>query len=162
MFQWPHVPVSSFMFPFPILSCSCGRTLYQIIVSIPDIADQRNLMPMYQKLHSSIRKFDNDHILFFEPTIIITSVSQLVSFPGHSHYHKGHVTITHVHTIFSQLPVKFSATGLTEGPGGPEYNDRCLAYYVTSFCHSHLLPLIACYHCNCLNVVQLVQCYTTH
>jgi len=38
---------------------------------------------MYQKLHSSIRKFDNDHILFFEPTIIITSVSQLFLFLGH-------------------------------------------------------------------------------
>ena len=42
--------------------------------SIPGIADQKNLMPMYQKLHSSIRKIDDNHILFFEPTIIITSV----------------------------------------------------------------------------------------
>ena len=61
-----------FMLTSPILSCSHA-----------DIADQRNLMPMYQKLHSSIRNFDNDHILFFEPTIIITSVSQLFSFPDH-------------------------------------------------------------------------------
>ena len=44
---------------------------------IPDISDAKNLMPMYQKLHTSIRKFDNDHIVLFEPTVIITSVSNL-------------------------------------------------------------------------------------
>lgn len=32
-------------------------------------------MPMYKKLHSTIREFDDDHIILFEPTIIITSVS---------------------------------------------------------------------------------------
>jgi len=164
-------------------------------------------MPMYQKLHSSIRKFDNDHILFFEPTIIITSVSQLFLFLGHwsssqvalfpdpcpafctgfvqpkwhgpgkdatsqwnyvcmstvagRSYSKGTVIVTtvaswshsqtiviherhmlvmwllHTHTLFFQLPLKFSATGLTEGPGGPEYNDR----YLASRLHYHILPL---------------------
>jgi len=44
----------------------------------------------------------------------------------------------YTHTLyFFQLPLKFSATGLTEGPGGPEYNDR----YLASRLHYHILPL---------------------
>ena len=31
-------------------------------------------MPMYQKLHSAIREYDEEHIILFEPTTIITSV----------------------------------------------------------------------------------------
>lgn len=40
----------------------------------PDIADSRNLQPLYQRLHSAIRQEDQNHILFFEPTVIITNV----------------------------------------------------------------------------------------
>lgn len=32
-------------------------------------------MPMYKKLHSAIREVDDRHIILFEPTIMITSVS---------------------------------------------------------------------------------------
>lgn len=39
------------------------------------VADPKNLMPMYKKLHSAIREHDDNHIILFEPTIIITSVS---------------------------------------------------------------------------------------
>ena len=61
-----------------------------------DVADRRNLEPLYQSLHSAIRQVDNDHIILFEPTVIITN-----------------------------LPLKsISSTGLTRGPGGEEFNDR--------------------------------------
>ena len=30
---------------------------------------------MYSKLHDVIRQYDTDHIIFFEPTVIFTSVS---------------------------------------------------------------------------------------
>ena len=29
---------------------------------------------MYERLHAAIRKYDNDHIIFFEPTVILTEV----------------------------------------------------------------------------------------
>lgn len=31
---------------------------------------------MYDRLHRAIREIDDSHIIFFEPTIIITSVSE--------------------------------------------------------------------------------------
>ena len=43
------------------------------------------------------------------------------------------------YVIMLQLPIKFSATGLTEGPGGSEYNDRYLAC-VWRPCSPRLLP----------------------
>jgi endoglycosylceramidase len=55
---------------------------------------------MYSRLHAAIRQHDDQHIIFFEPTIIITS-----------------------------LPFTFSETGLTEGPGGAQYNDRQVFSY---------------------------------
>jgi endoglycosylceramidase len=67
---------------------------------LPSTADSRNLEPMYARLHSAIREYDDQHIIFFEPTIIITS-----------------------------LPFKFSETGLSHGPGGPQYNDRQVLSY---------------------------------
>ena len=39
-----------------------------------DVADKINLSPMYARLHQAIREVDDDHVIFFEPTIIITSV----------------------------------------------------------------------------------------
>ncbi len=52
---------------------------YSVAVSYyPDItgvADPKHLEPMYKKLHSAIREHDDNHIILFEPTIIITSVS---------------------------------------------------------------------------------------
>jgi aryl-phospho-beta-D-glucosidase BglC (GH1 family) len=42
---------------------------------LPSTADSRNLEPMYARLHSAIREYDDQHIIFFEPTIIITSVN---------------------------------------------------------------------------------------
>ena len=39
------------------------------------VSDPKNLMPMYKKLHSAIREVDDRHVVLFEPTIIITSVS---------------------------------------------------------------------------------------
>ncbi|KAL5482104.1 hypothetical protein EMCRGX_G022389 [Ephydatia muelleri] len=67
----------------------------------PHVSDPHNLMPLYAKLHTAIRQYDNDHIIFFEPTVMVT-----------------------------QLPFGgFSSTGLTEGPGGPEYNDRQVFSY---------------------------------
>ena len=63
---------------------------------IPGIADARNLAPLYASLHDTIRTVDDLHTIFFEPV-----------------------------TIFSDLPLgKITTTGLTQGPGGPEYNDR--------------------------------------
>ena len=87
--------------------------------SIPDVADPKNLMPMYQKLHSAIRQFDDRHVILFEPTIIITSVSYLCVYM--------HVYMWKIRNIFYilQLPFKnFANTGLTSGPGGTAYNDR--------------------------------------
>ncbi len=48
---------------------------YTYIYSHADVADAKNLQPMYKKLHESIRKYDQKHIIMFEPTIIITSVN---------------------------------------------------------------------------------------
>lgn len=68
----------------------------------PKVADSKNLEPLYEEIHAAIRPVDDEHILFFEPTVAITS-----------------------------LPLeKFSHTGLKQGPGGPKYNDRqVLAYH---------------------------------
>lgn len=44
-------------------------------MSVSGVADSKNLMPMYKKLHTAIRQHDNDHIIFYEPTSIITDVS---------------------------------------------------------------------------------------
>ena len=43
-------------------------------VSIPVNSDFENLEPMYARLHSAIREYDDQHIIFFEPTVAITSV----------------------------------------------------------------------------------------
>ena len=43
------------------------------------VSDPKNLMPMYKKLHSAIREYDDEHIILFEPTIIITSVRMTTS-----------------------------------------------------------------------------------
>lgn len=60
--------------------------------------DRTYLMPMYKKLHEIIRQVDDQHIIFYEPS------------------------------IFDALK-----TGLTEGPGGVDYNDRqVLSYH--SYC----------------------------
>ena len=32
---------------------------------------------MYQRLHKAIREYDNEHIIFFEPTVILTEVSSV-------------------------------------------------------------------------------------
>lgn len=62
----------------------------------PHIADKKNLQPMYLKLFNAMNQFDKKHIIFFEPTLIFTS-----------------------------LPLrKFSSTGFTEGPGGSQYRSR--------------------------------------
>lgn len=60
------------------IDCCCGQngTYTSWDILFPGVADPRNLMPMYEKLHSTIRKIDDEHIIFFEPTIIVTSVSQ--------------------------------------------------------------------------------------
>ncbi|XP_003382563.1 PREDICTED: endoglycoceramidase-like [Amphimedon queenslandica] len=67
----------------------------------PSVADKKNLQPLYSKLHNAIRQYDTEHIIFFEPTVIFTSLPDK----------------------------KFSSTGLTEGPGGPDYNDRQVYSY---------------------------------
>ena len=82
-------------------------------------------MPMYLKLHNKIRKVDEAHILFFEPTVIITSVSGGCTQTDHANMESAIplVLIGLFHLL--QLPFKgFSSTGLTEGPGGRAYNDR--------------------------------------
>ena len=50
-------------------------TAIRIIILHIGVADPKNLMPMYEKLHTAIREVDDRHIILFEPTIIITSVS---------------------------------------------------------------------------------------
>ena len=67
----------------------------------PPVADPHNLMPLYAKLHTAIRQYDDDHIIFFEPTVLVTQIP------------------------FSGV----GSTGLTEGPGGPAYNDRQVLSY---------------------------------
>ena len=63
---------------------------------IPGVADAKNLAPLYASLHDTIRAIDDQHTIFFEPV-----------------------------TIFSDLPFgNLTTTGLTQGPGGPAYNDR--------------------------------------
>ena len=61
----------------PVTVCVCGCVCVCVCMCVPlDIADANNLAPMYKKLHDSIRKYDQKHIILFEPTTIITSVSQ--------------------------------------------------------------------------------------
>jgi len=64
-------------------------------------ADKQNLVPLYKLVHAAIRKVDDTHIIFYEPTV---GISQ---------------------TVWSAL----SATGFAEGPGGAAYNDRQLLSY---------------------------------
>ena len=45
------------------------------------VSDLHNLMPLYAKLHTAIRQYDNDHIIFFEPTVTVTDVSVPASLP---------------------------------------------------------------------------------
>lgn len=61
-------------------------------------ADRQNLAPLYRQVHAAIRRVDDTHIIFYEPTV---GISQTVS-------------------------SWISATGFTEGPGGAAYNDRQL------------------------------------
>ena len=49
--------------------------LANIKLRLLGVSDPKNLMPMYEKLHSAIREVDDRHVILFEPTIIITSVS---------------------------------------------------------------------------------------
>lgn len=51
-----------------------------------DIADMANLSPMYKRLHQAIREVDDNHVIFFEPTIIITSVRENSSILVYDHY----------------------------------------------------------------------------
>ena len=46
--------------------------------STAGVSDSKNLAPMYERLHAAIRKYDNDHIVFFEPTVILTEVSSVM------------------------------------------------------------------------------------
>ena len=39
-----------------------------------DIADKKNLQPMYSNLFEAISQYDQKHLIFFEPTVIFTSV----------------------------------------------------------------------------------------
>ena len=76
----------------PIFSLAITRT--------SKIADETNLAPLYANAHSAIREVDDDHIIFFEPTI-----------------------------PFSSFPLeKFAETGLKEGPGGFMYSCPLLWY----------------------------------
>jgi hypothetical protein len=63
---------------------------------LPHVADNQNLLPLYQQLHSAIRAFDDQHTILFEPAVFFTSLP------------------------FGNL----TTSGFTEGPGGPSYNDR--------------------------------------
>ena len=72
-------------------------------------ADRENLAPLYKLVHTAIRKVDDRHIILYEPTV---GISQ---------------------TVISAI----SATGFSEGPGGPAYNDRQVLSY-----HSYC-PLVA-------------------
>ena len=64
-------------------------------------ADRRNLAPLYQRVHLAIRRFDDRHIIFYEPTV---GISQ---------------------TVLKAI----SEVGFDHGPGGPEYNDRQVLSY---------------------------------
>ena len=59
-------------------------------------ADRRNLAPLYKRVHDAIRAADQAHIILYEPTVGISETTWL----------------------------SISETGFTEGPGGPEFNDR--------------------------------------
>lgn len=51
-----------------------GVFVKQVTTPPAGVSDSRNLAPMYERLHAAIRKYDTDHIIFFEPTVILTEV----------------------------------------------------------------------------------------
>ena len=90
---------------------------------------------MYSKLHAAIRQYDDQHIIFFEPTVVFTSVSINMIFI--------------IIIILIQLPFKaFSKTGFTEGPGGPDYNDRLVIDLLIS--NTVVCRQIYSYHMYCI------------
>lgn len=99
-----HFSDNPYVFGYELLNEPWAGDIYRHPDQLePHIADALNLQPMYKKLHSAIRAHDDNHIILFEPSIIITSV-----------------------------PLRrFAASGLTEGPGGSEYNNRqALSYHI--------------------------------
>lgn len=73
---------------------------------LPGTADKVNLQPMYTKLHETIRKNDNEHIVFFEKAL-----SDIISGCG---FTQGCASYIWDHWL---------------GPGGPSYNDRQVYSY---------------------------------
>ena len=61
-----HLQLKKHVFPYSHVS---------IPLNFEGVADAKNLQPMYSRLHTAIRKYDDKHIIFFEPTVIISNVS---------------------------------------------------------------------------------------
>ena len=67
-----HSPIPILSFPIPI---PFPYSHVSIPLNFEGVADAKNLQPMYSRLHTAIRKYDDKHIIFFEPTVMISSVS---------------------------------------------------------------------------------------
>jgi endoglycosylceramidase len=70
---------------------------------IPEFTNKKYLLPMYQTLHQMIRKYDDNHIIFFEPVADIISAAPLPSNfgegPGGHAYNNRQVFSFHLYCL---------------------------------------------------------------
>jgi len=91
----------------------------------PGYADAKNLAPLYERLHDSIRQVDNETIIFYEPHV---STTQVLPFsagfeqgPGGSEFRDRHAFAFHVY-----CPT-------VDATGTPQNEEYCDFYAETSF-----------------------------
>jgi len=67
-------------------------------IIIPENADRRNLFPLYQKLHTAIRQYDNEHMIFFEKSLSdIVGPTGFKTGPGGKEYNDRQVYSYHIY-----------------------------------------------------------------
>ena len=88
---------------------------------IPAKADVQNLVRLYKLLHDAIRREDDRHIIFFEPTVLVQMESIV---PLHD------ITETGLKEVRCDMYGQGGSHSV-QGPGGSAYNNRqVFAYHV--------------------------------
>jgi endoglycosylceramidase len=64
---------------------------------LPGVTDARYLLPLYQKMHTAIRQYDQNHIIFFEPMVFDIGPSGFNEGPGGPAYNDRQVYSFHIY-----------------------------------------------------------------
>jgi endoglycosylceramidase len=74
-----------------------GDIYFQPDLLLPGVADRLNLQPMYNILNNAIRQYDNDHIIFFERSLVDLFPAGFTAGPGGPAYNDRQVLSYHIY-----------------------------------------------------------------